>query len=177
MRYFPFLLLVIFFNSCASELDFNQVEETELTQVLTVSSFYYNVNQRGFLNDTGTVENLSVSNESKFDIFSVNYIDKNIIKLEYDLKYENTFNRDFNIIFDFLDVNDTPVQSRTIIAAKNNISKERFIFQGADLEALKATFKIRVTMNLASSSTLLDINDEVKLSLKSAVIATFKIEQ
>lgn len=174
MRFSRFLILIVFLISCTSDLDFSQYEKTEVTQVFTVASFYYNVNQKAFLNDTGTQEIPILFRESEFDVFTVERITKFTTKVEYNIEYKNTFDRDFIITFDFL--NDAnPTQSRSFTATQNNEGKQQFVFQGADLELLKQSNRIKVSINLQPSTTLLDSNKEVLLSLKSAFVVTLEI--
>lgn len=174
MRFSRFLILIVFLISCTSDLDFSQYEKTEVMQVFTVASFYYNVNQKAFLNDTGTQEIPILFRESEFDVFTVERITKFTTKVEYNIEYKNTFDRDFIITFDFL--NDAnPTQSRSFTATQNNEGKQQFVFQGADLELLKQSNRIKVSINLQPSTTLLDSNKEVLLSLKSAFVVTLEI--
>lgn len=174
MRFPRFLILIVLLSSCASDLDFNQYEKTELTQVFTIASFYYNINQKAFLNDAGTQEIPVLLRESVFDVFTVERITKFTTKVEYNIEYQNTFDRDFTITFDFF--NDTsPTQSRSFVATRNSEGKQQFIFQGADLESLKQSNRIKITINLQPSTTLLDSNKEAILSLKSASVVTLEI--
>lgn len=174
MRFPRFLILIVLLISCASDLDFNQYEKAEVTQVFTVTSFYYNVNQKAFLNDAGNQEIPVLFRESEFDVFTVERITKFITKLEYNIEYKNTFDRDFTITFDFL--NDAnPAQSRSFVARQKYEGKKQFIFQGADLESLKQSNRLKVTIALEPSSTLLDIDVESLLSLKSVSVVTLEI--
>ncbi|MCF6212741.1 MAG: hypothetical protein L3J45_01810 [Flavobacteriaceae bacterium] len=110
---------------------------------------------------------------SPLDIFTVAEIRSRLTKAEFHFEIENTFNRDFEVVFEFLDRNHIVTYSIPPITL-NKVSKniDDAIVEGVDLENLIHSSQVRVRVNVLNSTTI-DNTPGAFINFKSSVTFTF----
>ena len=163
--------------SCTGDVDFDQAKNIELNQNFTTSFIYLNVNQNKFLNSNASAEIPILTDISTIDIFDSKYFEDNLVKTTINFQIENSFDRDFDIEFSFLNVDDVEMNSFIVSVPNNSNQIHLQNFEGLDLLSLKFSEKLRITINLqpSSDSSMLTQNTEMKLAIKSFANFIFKI--
>lgn len=163
--------------SCTGDIDFDQANNIELNQNFTTSFINLNVGQNKFLNSDASAEVPVLVDTSTLDIFNSEYFQDNLVKTIFNFQIENSFNRDFDIEFSFLNADDKVTNSFNINVPKNTNQRYLQNFEGLDMLSLKFAQKIRITINLQPSSdaSILSEDIEMKLAIKSFTNFIFKV--
>ncbi len=164
------LLLFIVFSSCVKDLDFKQAEDLSITPVFNSSLVFFTLNQSNFLDTTGLIETQSISDISDFRVFDNDFIQENLIGINFDIEVKNEFDRGFIANIDLLDENDAVVYQLTTlnIAATQLDFTHKEVIDLSTNQALLDVTKIRVIISLAPSIILLNQNDPSEFEFKSS---------
>ena len=92
-------LLLLFSFSCASDLDYNQVNDLKLEPVFVANLAYFDIPANGFV--TNGVEQNLIFDTADVDVFKDNFFRDNLKKVEFLFEMENTINRAYlvNLVF------------------------------------------------------------------------------
>jgi len=166
-----FFVLTLF--SCVKKdtVDFTQVDNLSFNQQLKGSLLKFNAT----LPDFGDVNNLPFTTyqiNSPIDAFSNATIQSALQKLTFHFNFDNTFNRDFEFQFNFLDTNNNQVYSTTVTVNKLAITNKDVIVEGADLVNLKTTTQVNIIVSLLNSTS---IDNTLGASLKINLNATLDL--
>jgi len=167
MRLLVPLIVIISLFSCSSDLDFNQVDNIELTQNAVITGIYFQADQTKFLNISGSTEINEVSIISTFDLFKGDYIRDKLVKVVFDFELENTFNRNFEIEVVFLDESNLQTQTISLPVFQNANNFSVVVFEGSDLESLKTSVFVNLKAKLLPGIGMIDIDIDQLLTLKS----------
>ena len=148
-----FFVLTLF--SCAKRdtVDFTQVDNIYLHQELNSSL----LNFKATLPDFANVNDLPFSSyqiNAPIDAFNDATVQNNLEKLTFHFNFNNTFNRDFQFQFNFLDLNNNQVYSTTVAITKLNITNKDIIVEGVDLGNLKKSIKVNIVISVLNSTTI-----------------------
>lgn len=170
-----FLCILLLF-SCTEKLDFNQLDDYELTPVFTSSLAYFTILPIQFYDSTGTIEQTEVTDLSDFRVFENSFLKNNLIKLDFNVEVKNEFDREFTISVEFLDDNENiTYQFQAINISANNLDykylEEIDVLVNANI---KNTTKVKIKAEIESSTTPLNINDTSEFEFKSAVTLHLK---
>jgi len=149
------IVFVLILFSCAKRdtVDFTQVDNIALHQELNSTL----LNLKATLPDFADVNNLPFSNyqiNAPIDAFSDPTVQNTLEKLTFHFNFNNTFNRDFEFQFNFLDLNNNQVYSTTIVVTKLNVTNKDIIVEGVDLGNLKKSTKVNLVVSLLNSNTI-----------------------
>ncbi len=167
--------------SCVKDVDFDQTEDIVLTPVLTSSVIFTEVEASQFSENGMELETVrdSVSN---IEIFSDEFVNDNLVKVELVFEAINSINRTFNLQIDFLKDADELQHSFSFDALPSNsgsdiITEYTELFENESLEALKASTIMVITLRLYPSTdgSSLDENSAGTIALKSKGIFYFNI--
>ena len=176
-RILSVLILILFSSSCASDLDYNQVNDIKLEPVIISNLAYFDVQANQFV--TGGVEQNVIFDAPTVDVFSEKFFTEKLNRVDLFFEINNTINRSYRMDLVFLDRNNQPVHSTYLIVpaysgAENIVAKtERF--QNATLDLLKRTTKITFTITMFAGPPLSE-SSVGSLKLRSAVTAYFIVE-
>ncbi|TDE27092.1 hypothetical protein E0I61_15475 [Flavobacterium ranwuense] len=176
-RILSILILILFSSSCASDLDYNQVNDIKLEPVFISNLAYFNIPANEFV--TGGIEHTVFMDTPAVDVFNDKFFKDNLSRVDLFFEVNNTINRSYRIDLVFLDRNNQPVHSTNFIVpaytgAENIVTKTE-IFQNATLDLLKRTTKITFTLTMFAGPPLSE-NSIGSLKLRSGVTAYFIIE-
>ncbi|MFV8336704.1 hypothetical protein ACNQF7_11560 [Flavobacterium sp. RSP29] len=176
-RILSVLILILFSSSCASDLDYNQVNDIKLEPVFISNLAYFDVQANQFV--TGGVEQNVIFDAPTVDVFSEKFFTEKLNKVDLFFEINNTINRSYRMDLVFLDRNNQPVHSTNIIvpaySGVENIVTKTEIFQNATLDLLKRTTKITFTLTMFAGPPLSE-SSLGSLKLRSGVTAYFVIE-
>ncbi len=176
-RILSILILILFSSSCASDLDYNQVNDIKLEPVFISNLAYFDIPANEFI--TGGVEQNVIFDASTVDIFSEKFFTDNLNRVDLFFEVNNAINRSYSIDLVFLDRNNQPVHSTNFIVpaytgAENIVAKTE-IFENATLDLLKRTTKITFTLTMFAGPPLNE-NSTGSLKLRSGITAYLVVE-
>ncbi len=115
-----FLLILVLFASlyisCTSDLDFDQADHLEISPVFEGDLFYFDLYKPNMTDYNGEFRN-EITDTMKVDVFEDVKIRDAFSKIEIEIAYENTFERNFDTRLIFADE-----YNREIVSAYLNIN-------------------------------------------------------
>jgi hypothetical protein len=149
-KFLKIFTLSVFFISCSSDLDFNQVNDLKLEPVVVSNLASFDVQANQFL--VGGAEQPVSGDLMSFDVFKQPFLDQNLNRADFYFEINNTINRGFKINLILLDANNNPLYTipfdiPAYTGAPNQITPTE-IFQNTKLDLLKNTSKIAFVVNL-----------------------------
>ncbi|KFF06196.1 hypothetical protein [Flavobacterium reichenbachii] len=149
-------LSLVFFLSCSSDLDFDQINDLKLKPVVVANLAYFDVRANQLLDNGGTHV---LYDTREFDVFKDKFFTNDLLKAEFDFEVENTINRAFtlnqrliNANGDILETISYPVPAYT--GSSNVIKYPTEVFENQRLELLKQTAKIDFELIIAAGPPL-----------------------
>ncbi len=169
------LLLLLF--SCASDLDFDQVNNLKIEPVVVTNLAYFEVKANQFVTN-GTEQNVFFDAPT-IEVFNDSFFKQRLKKVELFFELQNTINRRYAISLVFLDKNNQSVHSTNMIilpssGIENKVTKTE-IFENAELDLLKRTTKIVFTMTMFPGLPLSE-SSLGSLKMRSGVTAYLVVE-
>ena len=168
---------MLFSFSCASDLDFDQVNDLKLKPVVVANLAYFNVEARDFVS-SGSEQPILIE-QTTSDIFNDSFFRRRIEKIELLFELENTINRAYLVDLLFLDSNDQIIDNVNLstpaslgLAIKRS---EKEVFANADLDILKKTTKIVFSIRMLAGPQL-SPDSLGSLKFRSAVTAYIIVE-
>ena len=150
--------LSVFFFSCSSDLDFDQVNDLKLEPVVVANLASFDIPANQFV--IGGVEQPLVGDVMNFKVFNnVDFIN-NISRTDLYFEYNNTINRGFSINLYLLDANNVklytiPFTVPAYAPGQSPVTKTE-VFENAQLDILKQTQKIAFVIALMPGIPLTD---------------------
>lgn len=171
------LLLVIVCFSCASDLDFNQVNDVKLEPVFVSNLASFEIPAKDFV--AGGVEQNVIYAVPTVDIFNDAFFRNNLVKADLDFEINNTIKRAYTLEITFLDANDSPLHTINFSipahTGTENLVSTTETFENTQLNILKRTTKMAFLLRMASGPALTE-NSLGSIKLRSGVTAYFIIE-
>lgn len=174
--YFTFIYistLALFFFSCSSNLDFNQVQDAKLEPIVLGNLAYFDVQANQFVTNGNEMPVSGVV--MNFDIFRDSYFNNALIKAEFFFEVNNTINRAFILKTILLDSNDLPLYTISInvpaYTGVENLITKKVVFENATLDILKATKKLAFVIQLPPGSPALSETSLGSIKLRSSATA------
>lgn len=170
-------ILLIFSFSCASDLDFEQVNTIKLEPVIVTNLAYFDAKATQFV--TNGVERNIIFETSTIQIFDDSFFRQRLKKVELFYELENTINRAYTLDVLFLDKDNQSVHALKLAipsytGAENKTTKTD-LFEGLQLDLLKKTTKITFILVMRPSRTMTDLSIG-SLKLRSSITAYLVIE-
>lgn len=111
------VLLLFTCFSCTKSVDFDQIDDAEITPSYIISIAYFELFAPDFLDSTNTEESL------QFDVVQAslkNVSQKYLEKVEFTIETSNVFNREFNTQLIFFDAQQKPIYTLNPITISAN---------------------------------------------------------
>lgn len=143
-KFLGIFFLSIFFLSCSSDLDFDQVNDLKLEPVVVANLATFDVPANEFV--IGGVEQNVAGDVLNFDVFKNSFLTDALTRADFFFEIDNTINRAYRVNLYLLDANNTPLYTipfdvPAYTGVQNLVTKTE-IFQNAKLDLLKKTTKI-----------------------------------
>lgn len=171
------LFAALFFLSCSSDLNFDQVNDIKLEPVFVANLAYFDIPANRLVDDGGT----NIGYDSRdFDVFKNKFFTERLNKAELDFEVENNIDRAF--VLNMLLLNDQNQVLQTLSftvpsykGTPNVIKYPTEVFENVRLDLLKQTQKIGFVVIIAAGAPL---NSESlgNLKLRSSATAYLVIE-
>lgn len=150
------VILSVFFLSCSSDLNFDQVNDLKLEPIVVANLASFDIQANQFV--IGGTEQPAVGDVMNFKVFNDQDFTNNLIKTDLYFEFNNTINRAFTANLYFLDANNTKLYQISIAVPANTSSPitHTETFENAKLDILKKTQKIAFTIALMPGIPLTD---------------------
>ena len=177
-----YTLLLVIINilclSCTEPVNFNQIDDFEISPVIESSLIFLDEPAHRFSNNDNELN--TIQDFVQVDFFNNNFIVENLIKAEFVFETTNSINRAFQVQVDFLDSNDQIQHTFTFFTAAspnntNVVSNYTEVFQDNSLTALKNTSKLVFTLNMLPGMAI-NQNTIGRISVKSKAVFYFNID-
>jgi hypothetical protein len=174
------ICLVFCLTACIKDVDFQQAEDLSISPTLELSIIHFEEPAGTFVDDNG-VELIAVTDSVYVDIFSDEFVVDNLIKADFQFEATNTINRAYRADVEFYN-DDFEMQhnfSFSVPASPNNqeiVVEYVEVFEGPELEALKATTNLVLTFTLLPSNDGSILQDSSPGNLKLRSRASFYLE-
>lgn len=171
------ILLSFFLFSCASDLDFNQVNDVKIEPVIVTNLAYFDVLANQFV--TNGAEQNVIFDAPTVDVFNGSFFRQRLKKVELFFEMENTISRGYSVDLVFLDRNNQPVHAINLAippySGKVNKVTKTEVFENTQLDLLKRTTRIAFTMTMLPGAALSE-SSTGSLKLRSGVTAYLVVE-
>lgn len=169
------LLYFLVICSCSEPLDLNQIKDYVSKPVFTSSLTYFTVVPAKFFDSTGTIQQNSITDTADFKAIESQFVNDNLVQMDFNAEIKNEFDRDVTIKIEFLDdSNSVYTFAPLIIQSKDlNFTFLEEIDIAANPQILNAN-QVKITAELENTGTQMDLNDPSEFEFKSSV--TFYIE-
>jgi hypothetical protein len=172
------ILILLFFSfSCASDLDYDQVNSLKLEPVFVSNLAYFDIPANDFV--TNGVEQSVIFDAPVLDVFSDKFFTQRLKKVELFFEMENTISRAYSVDLVFLDKNYQRVYAINFTVPSytgvENIETKTETFENAQLDLLKRTTRIAFTLTMSPGAPL-DEKSSGRLKLRSGTTAYLVLE-
>ena len=169
-------LLILFFVSCISDVDFDQVNDIEIITPYLASLVYFNADSNFFLDDLQN-EILAISDTTEHPIFKGPYTEEYLVQADFNFKMSNSFDRDITVQILFLDdVNTTTYTFAPMYVSANNLNFESTqIIQEVNIPSVVSSEKIVIHLLMDSGGNSLNPNSPMSLDFQSGTKFLYKI--
>lgn len=174
------LCIMLCFSACIKDVDFEQAEDLSIAPALEVSVIHFDETARTFIDEDG-LELITVQDSVNIEIFSDDFVVDNLIRADFLFETTNTINRAYEAEIDFYnDLYELQHNFNFEVGASTN-NQDIFveyveIFEGQELEALKSTTNLVLTLTLQPSSNGSTLNEDSSGNLKLRSKASFYFE-
>lgn len=169
--------LTLFSFSCASDLDFDQVNDLVIEPVYVANLSYFDIPAKDFVTN-GVEHNLGFDAQD-FDVFRDAYFRDHLTKAELFFEVNNTINRAYILDVVLLGQNDAVLHTMhfTVPASTGTavVVNKTEVFENAKLDLLKNTRKLGFVFAMAPGPALTE-NSTGSLILKSSATVYMTIQ-
>jgi hypothetical protein len=176
-KFLRIFILSIFFLSCSSDLDFDQVNDLMLEPVVVANLATFDVPANEFV--IGGIEQNVAGDVMNFDIFRDTYFNDSLRRADFFFEINNTINRAYRINLYLLDANNSPLYTipfdvPAYTGVQNLVTKTE-IFENAKLDLLKKSVKIAFVITMLPGPALSE-SSLGSLKLRSSATVYFVVE-
>jgi hypothetical protein len=170
-------VLLLISISCASDLDFDQVNTLKLEPVVVTNLAYFDAKASQFV--VNGAERNVIFDASTIQIFDGSFFRQRLKKVELFFELQNTINRAYSLNVLFLDNDNQPLHALNLAipsyTGTENKTTKTDIFEGVQLDLLKRTTNITFEIVMRPGGALTD-SSLGSLKLRSSVTAYLVVE-
>ena len=100
--YLCIFFLVAFFQACVKETDFSQSDDVVLNPVVELDLIYFNLPAITFFDTINATPILTVRDTTALPFLNDEGVQRDLKKVEFYFKVTNSIQRDFHVVFKFL---------------------------------------------------------------------------
>ncbi len=162
-----FICLSIVFSACVGNVDFDQAENIILEPEFKVALVHFRATPDNFVDPVTNADLDFISDITEIHHFDSDTAQENIIKIELLFEIENTFNREFNLEYRFLNnLNQTTYTITFNIPQNSTLLPEPIEIVGDELESFLSSKGIVVFADMQTNTA--PITQDMFLDYKSA---------
>lgn len=168
------LLLILPLGSCVKEnnVDFTQADQINLHQQINGSMISFTTTLADF-GDANNLPFIGFDFNTPIDAFNNATIQNELVKMTFKFDFENTFNRDFDFTFNFMDANNVVVFSTPVTVTKNGTTSQQVVIEGLDVSQIKRTTQVAINVTVINSTPANTIDNTVGAFVRFKLGATF----
>lgn len=157
-------------SSCTKDVDFNQANDLVLEPIVASDLIFFKADATEFF--VNNTELVTVKDSVIIDLFNREFFVDYVVRAEFVFEVTNSINRSSNVTVEFFNSNDQKQHgfSITALASPNNtdvVKTHTEIFENQILDALKASNKVVLTMQVLAGGDPLNNNTPGRIQLKS----------
>lgn len=157
-------LLLVFYIliatvSCIKDIDFNQANAIKITPIIKSTLIHFNVTESNFVTTNYKTD------ISEFQLFKNDVAQNNVVKIDFLFEMNNTFNKDVNISYRFLDKDLNIVGAINLLSESSTNRTETVTFDNTTINTLVEARLIQVYIEILNTT---DITSEMHFNFKSA---------
>jgi hypothetical protein len=169
--------LSVFFISCSSDLDFDQVNDLKLEPIVVANLASFDIQANQFV--IGGVEQPVTGDVMDFKVFNNVDFTTNLSRADFFFEFNNTINRAYTINLYLLDANNVKLYTIPFVVPAYTpgqlpVTKTE-IFENANLDILKQTQKIAFVVTMLPGPPLTD-SSLGSLKLRSSATIYFAVQ-
>ena len=171
------LFLLPLFSSCINNANFDQID-LNADPIFEASLVFFELTQFDFLDETQTIETLTLTDVTDIDVFQTSTVRDNLRRVDLLYTVRNEFDRGYTISGDLLDESGNVTYSFQTLSFgpgvttrdhRENINIENF-------PAVLNTTQMRFTISLVPSTEILDTSVERRIQFESVGIFYLNID-
>ena len=172
--------IILCLNACIKDVDFDQAEDLTITPALEVSILHFEEPAGTFVDEFGD-ELTTIRDSVNIEIFSDEFVVDNLIKADFLFEIINNIDREFNAQVDFYnDIYELQHNFSFDVGASTNnqdvVVEYVEVFEGQNLEALKTTTNLVLSLTLDPSNDGSTLNEDSFGHLEMNSKASFYFE-
>ncbi|MFT6958973.1 MAG: hypothetical protein ACJA17_000057 [Polaribacter sp.] len=178
------IISTILFFSCASPLDFDQLNQYSPNQAVSVPFITFTINDTNFETPISPALVPSIFKKSDFKIFYGTFLKERVVQLEFDFEIKNDINRNFTVEIilraaDFDDSNSL-TDGREIhrialnVKASSQDFTENVFITKADFPDIVNFLSVEIKLTLQDDTIPIDSIDAGELKFKSGLTVYLK---
>lgn len=174
MKYL-FLPLLLIFTSCVKDVDFDQYHEIAVSPTVATDLLYVSFSTPEYVSGEA-VTPLSMKEEVQLDFEEYDFIQKDLVKMQLEFTYTNTFSQKFKSKVSFMAGKRTvtyviPVEIPSGSRGEPQVLRMSEILEGDELERIKKSSRMTVELEMEPNSEHI----EGHLELKTKAFYTFEL--
>ncbi len=151
--------MLVLLTSCVQDIEYDKANDISFEPVIKVALAHFNSNALEF-NSSNT--RIDFTAHQAFNNVSES---QNVEKIELLFEIGNSFDKDFTIKYEFLDIDLNQVAVVEMFSAQNSSLNKTVTYENTELESLMKTRAIRTTITISDAN---GITSDMFLKFKSA---------
>ncbi|MDG5492488.1 hypothetical protein [Psychroserpens sp. SPM9] len=173
-------LMLIFLNSCVSDVDFDQTENILPTPVFESSLMYSNLEAPNFIDEATQQEVIILTDTTRLEYINSDFFVDQLIKTNLNFQFANSLDRHFSIDFEFVNDADELRYLAEIEVPPGqpnapSVVVSNFLIEEPELSVFEEATKLIFKITLPPSTNPIDTNTLGRLELDSKVTFYFEL--
>jgi hypothetical protein len=174
--YLGIFSLIVFLSACVKDTDFDQASDIALNPIVELDLIYFDLPAIRFFDTITSSPILTVSDTTGLPFLNDDEISRNLKRAEFYFKVTNSIQRDFQVVFEFLNENNNVAYTSQFQVGQGSVSNlviTEYIenVEGDSIRRLTNADKVAVSVIIPSSNENLD--GTIKLESKTTYYLEF----
>jgi hypothetical protein len=151
-KLFLIITVLLSFQSCTKDVDFNQIDDVEIESEYISTFVYFDLEPTNFLNSLNNEEEIEFTTDLVKNPFNSSS-KTDLVKAEFIVKTKNTFNRNFTLTIIFYNDAEVPIYELGKVFIMANLAEETTLtISENDIDILFVAKKIGFVIEIEESS-------------------------
>lgn len=166
--------------SCVKDTDFQQAREVTITPVVELDLIFFDLDAGRFFDTSTNQAILVVTDETEIRFLDDSGTQESLIRTDFLFEFENSIQRPFDVVFDFLAMDDSiTYTTQTSVAPGSPGAPVQTIFEhtvaAPDIALLTMANRVRITIRIPSATP--DLQGSLNLRSKTTYYLEIKERQ